>query len=116
MVGWGVSLRSGERSSPYDYLGRRRDLHFPEMGSGLRILLAITLTLALLWVGRLVLIPVVLSGFLAISVAPIVDLLERHRVPRALGAFLALAAFTAALFGVGELLYARSVELAHALP
>jgi predicted PurR-regulated permease PerM len=86
------------------------------MGTSLRILLGVSLTCALLWVGRLVFIPLVLAGFLAITLAPVVDLLERHHLPRWVGAFFALITFFLALGVVASLLSTRSVELVQQLP
>jgi predicted PurR-regulated permease PerM len=86
------------------------------MGTTLRILLGVALACALLWVGRLVFIPVAIAGFVAISLAPLVDLFERHHLPRWAGALFAVSTFFLVLVGAGRLLSARSVELAHALP
>jgi predicted PurR-regulated permease PerM len=86
------------------------------MSNALRILSTVGAIVAVCYFGRMVLIPLALAAFLAITVAPAVALLERIHVPRALGAAMVLLTLAAGVWGAGELLYARVVDLAHQVP
>src|SRR5689334_1306626 len=86
------------------------------MSPALRVLVTVGAIAAACYFGRMVLIPLALAAFLAITLAPVVSLLERAHVPRTLGAALVLLVFAAGVWGAGQLLYARVVDLAHQIP
>jgi predicted PurR-regulated permease PerM len=86
------------------------------MGSALKAVLLVGAVAVGCYVGRPVLIPLLLAAFLAITLQPVVGFLERHHVPRTLGALFALLTLIAALWGAGRLLYGRAADLVHSIP
>jgi predicted PurR-regulated permease PerM len=81
-----------------------------------QIIMAIAIVLALCYVAKPVLVVLLASVLLAFMLAPIVDGLQRLRVPRSLGAVIALLALCAVLYGTSFFFYSRGVEFAHELP
>ncbi|HZI59006.1 MAG TPA: AI-2E family transporter [Verrucomicrobiae bacterium] len=75
-----------------------------------------TVLLAVCYVAKLVLITLLVSIVLAFMLEPIVSLLERVRIPRAAGAFLAVLLLLVATYGATYFLYSRAVGFAHELP
>ena len=63
--------------------------------------------LALLWLGRDLILPVALAVFIAFTVHPLVSWLERHKVPRSPAALIATLIATLIVAGIIGLLYDR---------
>jgi predicted PurR-regulated permease PerM len=78
--------------------------------------LCLIAVLACLYVAREIVLPVVLAIVLKLLLQPLVRLLERGRVPKALGALLALALLLAAFVGLGMLLSAPATHWVIDLP
>jgi predicted PurR-regulated permease PerM len=72
--------------------------------------------LAICYVGKLVLITLMVSVLLAFLLEPLVSLLERIRIPRPAGAFVAVLLLLAAIYGGSYFLYGRAVSFARELP
>jgi len=72
--------------------------------------------LAVCYVAKLVLITLMVSVLLAFVLEPVVSLLQKIRMPRAAGAFLAILLMLAATYGASYFMYARAVSFAHELP
>ena len=69
----------------------------------LQVLLVLTLVVVVTYVAvrlRLVVVPLLITTLIAAAASPVVDWLDRHRVPRALAALLTMLAGGAALGGV----------------
>ncbi len=85
-------------------------------GSAAQIIVGVTVILAVCYVAKLILITLLVSVLLAFMLEPIVSLLERVRIPRAAGAFLAVLLMLAAIYAGSYFLYSRAVSFAHELP
>jgi predicted PurR-regulated permease PerM len=85
-------------------------------GAIAQIIVGTTVVLAVCYVAKLVLITLLVSILLAFMLDPLVSLLERIRIPRAAGAFLAVLMLLAAMYGASYFLYNRAVDFAHELP
>jgi predicted PurR-regulated permease PerM len=94
-------------------LERRRILH---LQAASMIILASAAVLTLIYVGKLILVVVLISILLAFVLAPVVDLLVRFQVPRAFGALLAVAALVCALGFASYGSYSRALDFMHELP
>ncbi|MGI9100941.1 MAG: AI-2E family transporter [Terriglobales bacterium] len=78
--------------------------------------LAIVAVLTVCYVAKLPIIVVLVSVLLAFILAPIVDLLQRIRIPRGLSALLAILLFLGVLWGIGQVSYYRAVAFSRELP
>jgi predicted PurR-regulated permease PerM len=93
-----------------------------ELGRSLRagavaqVMVALVLALMICYFGKLVLVTLLVSILITFMLEPVVALLERIRVPRALGALLAILLLMAALYGVSYFFYSRAVSFVHDLP
>jgi predicted PurR-regulated permease PerM len=85
-------------------------------GSAAQIIVGGTVILAVCYVAKLILVTLLVSVLLAFMLEPIVSLLERVRIPRAAGAFLAVLLMLAAIYAGSYFLYSRAVSFAHELP
>jgi predicted PurR-regulated permease PerM len=81
-----------------------------------QVIVATAVVLALCSVAKPVLIVLLVSVLLAFTLAPIVDGLQRIRVPRSLGAVVALLMLLAVLYGMTYLFYNRAIAFVHDLP
>ncbi len=85
-------------------------------GAVAQIVVAAAVVLTICYVAKLVLITLLVSILFAFMLEPVVNLLERIRVPRSAGAFLAVLLLLAATYGASYFLYARAVSFVHELP
>src|SRR3954467_12160982 len=69
-------------------------------GSIAQIVVAVAAVLALCYVAKLPLITLMIAILLTFVLAPLVDRLERWRVPRSLGSLLAVGLLLACLYGL----------------
>jgi len=79
-------------------------------------LLLIVATMAALYLGREILVPVTLAILLSFVLVPAVRLLRRLRVPRAAAVMLVVVIVFGALFGIGSLIASEASQLAADLP
>ncbi|MGA2903774.1 MAG: AI-2E family transporter [Candidatus Korobacteraceae bacterium] len=94
-------------------LERRRILHAQ---STALVILASAAVLTLIYVGKLLLVVILISILLSFVLAPIVDLLVRVQVPRAVGALLAVALLVSALGLASYGSYSRALDFMHEVP
>jgi predicted PurR-regulated permease PerM len=80
------------------------------------VILAVAVVLFLLYVAKLILVVVLVSILLSFVLAPVVDLLLMHQVPRAVGSFLAVSLLVLTGLGVSYVSYSRAIDFAHELP
>ena len=92
---------------------RRRIQHL--QATALLILAAATV-LTLVYVAKLILVVILLSILLSFVLAPIVDLLTRFNIPRALGALLAVLMLVIALVAATYLSYSRALAFMYEVP
>ncbi|WP_342240028.1 AI-2E family transporter [Inquilinus sp. OTU3971] len=107
-----------DKAAPADAHGRNGNGHFPEMPLPqdpktvfLGILCLLALTVAL-YVARDIVLPIVLAVVLKLLLQPLVRLLEKARIPRAIGAIAAILLLLAIFAGIGALLTSPAAEWA----
>ncbi|MFB3815930.1 MAG: AI-2E family transporter [Terriglobales bacterium] len=84
--------------------------------AGGEVIIAIVVVLVSIYYAKLPLVTLLVSILLAFMLAPIVDFLQRLRVPRSIGATLALTLFLAAIGGLFYLSYNRAQAFMQDLP
>lgn len=86
------------------------------LGSSSQLVMAAAIVLAAAYLAKFILITLLVSILLAFMLAPIVELLERFRMPRGVAALIAVITLLAAGYGVTYFSYSRAVSLADDLP
>ena len=94
-------------------LDRRRMMH---LQTAALLILASGAVLSLIYVAKLLLVVVLISILIAFVLAPIVDLQVRFEIPRAVGAFVAVAILVGALGFVSYASYSRALDFMHEVP
>jgi len=84
--------------------------------SGAQTIIAVALVLAICYFAKLVLIVLLVSILFAFMLGPIVEALERMRIPRPLGSAFAILLVLALLWGLTYFFYNRAVSFAQDLP
>ncbi len=85
-------------------------------GSVAQVVLAVTGVLAVCYVAKLVMITIASALLLAFVLEPIVWHLERWRVPRAAGSFMAVTLLLGCVYGVSHVSYNSAAAFLHDLP
>jgi predicted PurR-regulated permease PerM len=85
-------------------------------GAVAQIVVAGAVILAICYVAKLILITLLVSILFAFMLEPVVNLLEKIRLPRAAGAFLAVLLMVAAIYAGSYFLYGRAMSFVHELP
>jgi predicted PurR-regulated permease PerM len=85
-------------------------------GAVAQIIVGATVILAVCYIAKLVLVTLLVSILLAFMLEPLVSLLERIRLPRAAGAFLAILVMLAAMYAGSYFLYGKAMSFVHELP
>src|ERR1700741_3465145 len=80
------------------------------------VIVAVAVVLAICYVAKPVLIVLLVSVLLAFTLTPVVDALQRLRLPRSVGAVIALLLLFAIFYGTIYFFYNRAVAFAHDLP
>ena len=80
------------------------------------LILAAATVLTLVYVAKLLLVVILLSILLSFVLAPIVDLMTRFNIPRALGALLAVLMLVIALLAASYASYSRALAFMYELP
>ena len=86
------------------------------IGSGAQIIVATAVVLVMCYLGKLVLVTLLVSILLAFVLEPVVGLFERIRLPRSLGAFLAILLLLGVTYGASYFFYNRAVSFVQELP
>jgi len=81
-----------------------------------QVTVAVAVVLAICYLGRLVLETLMVSVLLAFMLEPVVGLLVRARLPRSLGAFLAVLLMLGVAYGASYFFYSRAVDFVDQLP
>src|SRR5256885_14543183 len=85
-------------------------------GAVAQIVVAAAVILAICYIAKLVLITLLVSILFAFMLEPVVNLLEKIRLPRAAGAFLSVMLMVAGIYAGSYFLYGRAMSFAHELP
>jgi predicted PurR-regulated permease PerM len=85
-------------------------------GAVAQVIVATIVILAVCYFAKLVLITLLVSILLAFMLEPLVSLLEKLRMPRSAGAFLAVLLMVAAIYAGSYFLYGRAMSFVHELP
>jgi predicted PurR-regulated permease PerM len=98
---------------PADARQLQRDLR---VAAGAQATLAVLAVLTVVYLAKLPIIVLLLAILLAFILAPVVELLQRVKLPRALASLIAVLLFCAVIYGIGLLSYNRGVSFAQELP
>jgi predicted PurR-regulated permease PerM len=85
-------------------------------GSVAQIIIAMAAGLAICYVGKLVLVTLLVSILLTFMLEPLVGLLQRFRIPRSVGAMIAVLVLLAAAYGASYFFYNRALSFTQELP
>src|SRR5690348_18492284 len=77
---------------------------------------AVAVVLTICYFAKLVIVVLLVSILLAFILAPLVGLFERFRVPRPLGAFLALLILLGVIYGALYFGYSKAVDFSQQVP
>ncbi len=80
------------------------------------VILATAAVLCLMYVAKLILVVILTAGLMAFVLAPLVDGLAKFRIPRPLGAFLAVFLLVFSVGAVSYLSYARALDFLSQVP
>lgn len=81
-----------------------------------QIIVAAAVLLVICYLAKLVMVTLMVSVLLAFVLEPLVGLLERIRLPRSVGAFVAVVVLLGATYGASYFFYNRAVNFAQELP
>jgi predicted PurR-regulated permease PerM len=84
--------------------------------TGAQVILAVLAVLAVCYFAKLPLIVLLVSILLSFILAPVVELLERLRIPRALASLLAVLLFCGVVYVIASASYSRALGFAQELP
>ncbi|MGC2209402.1 MAG: AI-2E family transporter [Candidatus Korobacteraceae bacterium] len=109
------SLHTAGEDGPDTLTDAERRRH-ARIQSGSLAVLATGGLLTLMYVAKLVLVLVLISILIAFMLAPIVELCQRLRLPRSIGAMFAVLLMCSALYGVFYVSYSQADQFLSALP
>ncbi|MCU1256130.1 MAG: hypothetical protein JWM83_2429, partial [Candidatus Angelobacter sp.] len=85
-------------------------------GAVAQIIVGAAVILTICYIAKLVLVTLLVSILLAFMLEPLVNLLERIRVPRAAGALVAVLVMLAAMYAGSYFLYGKAMSFVRDLP
>ena len=85
-------------------------------GAVAQVIVAAFVILAICYVAKLILVTLLVSILLAFMLEPLVNLLEKVRLPRSAGAFLAVLLMLALMYAGSYFLYGKAMSFVHELP
>jgi len=80
------------------------------------VILAAAAVLTLIYVGKFILVVILISILTSFVLAPAVDFLTRFQIPRGLGALVSVVVLVVLLAGAGYVSYSRAMAFMHQLP
>ncbi len=101
-----------DRSTPAE-LERRRLQHSQ---TAALLILATGAALTLVYLAKLILVVILISILLSFVLAPLVDLMTRFQIPRAVGALISVLLLVIALCGATYVSYSRALSFMHEVP
>src|SRR5579862_3788171 len=84
--------------------------------SRLWLLVIVVVAITVLYLAKVLFLPLAFAVLFAFLLAPVVSLLERLRLPRALAAIIVILGFSALLGAAGWMLFTQLVAVANDLP
>ena len=84
--------------------------------SAAQVVIALAVVLAICYVAKLLLVTLLISVLLAFMLEPVVNLLERVRLPRSVGSIVAVILLLAVVYAGMYFFYNRALDFAHQLP
>src|SRR5712672_2587379 len=81
-----------------------------------QVIVGAAVILTICYVAKLILVTLLVSILLAFMLDPLVSLLERIRLPRAAGSFVAVLLMVAAIYAGSYFLYGKAMSFVHELP
>ena len=90
--------------------------HTDRVQTSAQVIVAVAVVLAGCYVAKLVLVVLLFSVLIAFMLAPVVDGLQKIRLPRSVAAAIALLLLLAIFYGMSVLFYNRAVAFVHDLP
>jgi len=85
-------------------------------GAVAQVIIAATVILAICYVAKLILVTLLVSILFAFVLEPVVNLLEKIRLPRSAGAFLAVLFMVGLIWAGSYFLYGKAMSFVHELP
>lgn len=85
-------------------------------GSIAQVIMGIAVVLGILYIAKLVLVTLLVSVLIAFTLEPLVNLLQRVRLPRSAAAFIAVVALLVAGWGASYFFYNRAVDFLQQMP
>jgi predicted PurR-regulated permease PerM len=107
---------SGLREREQEQREQRKLNSVLRAGAIAQIIVGSTVVLAICYVAKLILITLLVSILLAFMLDPVVKTMERIRLPRPAGAFLAVLLMLVLTYACSYFLYARGISFIHELP
>jgi len=108
-----TETREAQAEAPLGRWNRRRN---DRIQTTSQVIVAIAVVLAICYIAKPVLIVLLVSILLAFTLTPVVDALQRLRVPRSIGAIAALLMVCVLIYGITYFFYNRAVGFVHDLP
>lgn len=85
-------------------------------GATAQVIIAATVILAICYIAKLILVTLLVSILFAFVLEPVVGMLEKIRLPRSAGAFLAVLFMVALIWAGSYFLYGKAISFVHELP
>ncbi|HEY2913117.1 MAG TPA: AI-2E family transporter [Candidatus Angelobacter sp.] len=85
-------------------------------GAAAQVIVAATVILAICYIAKLILVTLLVSILFAFVLEPVVGMLEKLRLPRSAGAFLAVLFMVALIWAGSYFLYGKAISFVHELP
>ncbi len=105
-----------EEVTPFSPLEAEHAERQLRIAANAQVVLAVLAVLTVCYFAELPIIVLLISVLLSFILAPVVELLQRLRLPRALASAITLMLFCALLYGIGTVSYNRAVSFAQELP
>jgi predicted PurR-regulated permease PerM len=111
-----VSEQSDSAQLELEQRQERKFRNTVRIGAVAQMVMGIAVVLAICYFAKLVLVTLLVSVLIAFTLEPVVNLLERFRLPRSAAAFVAVLLLCGAVWAGSYFFYNRAVSFAHELP
>jgi len=111
-----ASARGTANPPVEDFVEQNEDRRTQRIQAASLVILAVAAVLGLLYIAKLILVVVLTAILTTFVLAPVVDGLGNLRIPRPMGAFLAVTALVFAIVAVSYFSYARALDFISEVP